>query len=66
MGLVKPNPVIYQQVLQDQQLNANEVLFFDDNVANIEQAINVGIDSHLVDPNIDFTQIQQILDSYVS
>jgi len=66
LGMVKPNPAIYQHVLSEQNLKAEDVLFFDDNVANIKQAINLGIDSHLVDPNKDFTQIQQILDLYVS
>jgi putative hydrolase of the HAD superfamily len=66
MGLVKPNLVIYQQVLQEQQLKADEVLFFDDNVANINSAKAVGIHSYLIDPAHDFTQIQQILDTYVS
>ena len=66
MGLVKPNPVIYQQVLQEQQLKPDEVLFFDDNVANINSAKSMGILSYLIDPSQDYSQIQQILASYVS
>jgi len=66
MGLVKPNPVIYQQVLQEQQLKPVEVLFFDDNVANINSAKSMGILSYLIDPSQDYSQIQQILASYVS
>ena len=31
MGLVKPNPLIYQQVLNENNLKAEEVVFFDDN-----------------------------------
>jgi putative hydrolase of the HAD superfamily len=66
MGLVKPNPLIYQYVLREQGLSVDEVLFFDDNVANINSAIEIGITSFLVNPERDFTQIQQILDTYVS
>ncbi len=66
MGLVKPNPLIYQQVLNEHNLSADEVLFFDDNVANINSAKALGITSYLINPTIDFTQIQDILDTYVS
>lgn len=66
MGLVKPNPAIYQQVLHEHHLQPHEVLFFDDNVANINSAKEVGIASYLIDPTKDYSQIQEILDSYVS
>jgi putative hydrolase of the HAD superfamily len=66
MGLVKPNPAIYLQVLQDQNLKPEEVLFFDDNVANINSAKTLGLKSYLIDPAQDFSQIQQILETYVS
>ena len=57
MGLVKPNPLIYQQVLRENNLEAGQVVFFDDNVANIESASKLGIDSILIDPKISLTQI---------
>lgn len=66
MGLVKPDPAIYHRVLTEQGFLASEVLFFDDNLANINSAKSIGIDSHLVDPNRTFIQIQEILDTYVS
>lgn len=66
MGLVKPNTAIYQQVLTEQNLQVQDVLFFDDNVANINSAKGLGIASYLIDPAKDFSQIQEILDSYVS
>lgn len=66
MGLVKPDPVIYQRVLEQQGLSADEVLFFDDNSANIASANNLGIRSFLVDPTCSISQIQNIIDSYVS
>ena len=57
MGLVKPNPLIYQQVLKENNLKAEEVVFFDDNAANIESASTLGIDSILIDPTTSFFQI---------
>lgn len=66
MGLVKPDSAIYQQVLNEQGFSAEEVLFFDDNVANINSAKSMGIHSFLVDPSRSLSQIQEILDAYVS
>lgn len=66
MGLVKPDPAIYLRVLNEQGFQPEEVLFFDDNVANINSAKNIGIQSYLIDPNQNHLQIQQILESYVS
>ena len=66
MGLVKPDPAIYHRVLTEQGFSASEVLFFDDNLANINSAKSIGIDSYLIDPNRTFIQIQEILDTYVS
>lgn len=66
MGLVKPNPLIYQQVLEENLLNASDALFFDDNVANINSANLLGIPSFLVDPSKDLHQIQQIINRYVN
>lgn len=57
MGLVKPNPIIYQQVLKENNLKAEEIVFFDDNAANIESASTLGIDSILIDPTTSFFQI---------
>jgi putative hydrolase of the HAD superfamily len=57
MGLVKPNPLIYHQVLKENNLKAEEVVFFDDNAANIESASTLGIDSILIDPTTSFSQI---------
>jgi len=66
MGLVKPNPAIYQQVLIEQGFSPEEVLFFDDNVANINSAKLMGIQAYLIDPSRNHLQIQDILDTYVS
>jgi putative hydrolase of the HAD superfamily len=66
MGLVKPDPAIYHQVLTEQGFSPEEVLFFDDNVANIISAKSIGIDAYLIDPSRNHLQIQDILDTYVS
>jgi len=63
MGLVKPNPFIYQQVLKENNLKAEEVVFFDDNTANIESASILGIDSILIDPTTSFFQISTKINS---
>jgi putative hydrolase of the HAD superfamily len=66
MGLVKPDPAIYHRVLMEQGFEPSQVLFFDDNLANINSAKSIGIDSYLIDPKHTFIQIQEILDTYVS
>jgi FMN phosphatase YigB (HAD superfamily) len=66
MGLVKPDPRIYQRVLQEQGLLAEQVLFFDDNVANINSARELGLQTCLVDPQKEFSQLQEKLETYVS
>ena len=66
MGLLKPDTAIYQRVLQEQGFLPDEVLFFDDNVANINSAKSIGIQSYLIDPSRSFIQIQEIIASYVS
>lgn len=66
MGLVKPNPSIYQRVLQEQGLLAEQVLFFDDNVANIISANKLGIQTCLVNPQFGFSQLQEKLETYVN
>ncbi len=42
--LIKPDPAIFDLVLQRFELQADEVLFIDDSAANIESAMAVGID----------------------
>jgi len=57
MGLVKPNPLIYQKVLRENNLEAGQLVFFDDNAANIESASKLGIDSILIDTKTSLSQI---------
>ncbi|MFN3850564.1 MAG: HAD family hydrolase [Spirosomataceae bacterium] len=50
MGLWKPEKAIYRAVLDDLKLQPNDVLFLDDNKANIESAKEMGIQTILVEP----------------
>lgn len=48
IGLMKPDPNIYLQVLTEQNITAEETLFLDDNADNIKAAAALGIDTILV------------------
>lgn len=53
MGLRKPEAAIYQQLLQQEGVEADQALFFDDNLANIEAARALGITSiHVTDNSV--------------
>ncbi len=59
MGLMKPDPAIYEQVLQEAGLETSETLFLDDNENNIIAARALGIQTCHVDPPLtmlDFLQ----------
>ena len=60
MGLVKPNPKIYEQVVLENNLLASQVVFFDDNFSNIESAKSLGFQAiHIKDPMRSLEQIKQ-------
>jgi len=65
MGLVKPDALIYQKVAENLQVDFQNIIFFDDNQANIETALNLGIDATLINPQISIFQINQKLSEYV-
>jgi len=50
MGLWKPDAEIYREVLRTNKLQPNEVIFFDDNLHNIESAKALGMQTILVEP----------------
>ncbi len=50
MGMRKPDAEIYEQVLKENNLLANETAFFDDNFDNIQSAKSIQIHSFLVIP----------------
>jgi glucose-1-phosphatase len=55
VGKRKPDAAIFRQVLNENNLNANDTLFIDDNAQNIEAAKHLGIKTHLLtDPDTIF------------
>jgi FMN phosphatase YigB (HAD superfamily) len=60
MGLIKPNPKIYELVVLENNLLASQVVFFDDNFSNIESAKSLGFQAiHIKDPMWSLEQIKQ-------
>jgi putative hydrolase of the HAD superfamily len=50
MGMWKPDTEIYYEVLRSVNLEPNKVIFFDDNLQNIESAKAIGMQTILVEP----------------
>jgi len=46
IGLRKPHVEAFQYILEDQNLQANEVLFIDDSLQHIQGASSIGIQAH--------------------
>ena len=57
IGLRKPNAAIFEYVLKDAQITAEETLFIDDTQVNINAAKNLGMHSHLLLPGEFIEQI---------
>jgi len=55
MGMAKPDADIFEAVLTDAGVTANECLFLDDGPKNTEQAAKLGIQTYLVDINEDLS-----------
>jgi glucose-1-phosphatase len=56
LNMRKPDEEIYHHVLQENQLKANETLFLDDNLANLQGATSVGIQTfHVKHPDLIFS-----------
>ena len=55
MGMAKPNADIFEALLSDAGVKAEECLFLDDGMKNIEQAGHLGIQTYLVDPREDLS-----------
>ena len=51
--MVKPNPEIYQLLLNRYHLQASESIFIDDRPANVEEANHVGIHGILFKGSMD-------------
>ena len=57
MGRRKPDPAIYRMVLDDSGLVAEETLFIDDKLKNVQAANSVGIKGFLLHPDTDITEL---------
>ena len=56
MKMRKPDPAIYEFVLNENGLKAEETIFLDDNVANLKGAASVGIQTfHVTHPDTIFS-----------
>ncbi|KQN63244.1 glucose-1-phosphatase [Erwinia sp. E602] len=53
MGVRKPEAAIYQRLLNEEDVSAEEAIFFDDNLENVEAARALGIHSvHVTDKHV--------------
>ncbi|MBP3202656.1 MAG: HAD family phosphatase [Bacteroidales bacterium] len=57
MKLMKPSRAFYEEVLRCIGLPAGEIVFIDDNLANVEGAKAVGIDARLFVPGTDIRAV---------
>lgn len=53
VGLNKPDPAIYRLYAETHGLTPSEIVFFDDNRANVASAVEVGLAAFAVNPNED-------------
>lgn len=66
MGVSKPDKAIYQQVVDSNQLQSKQIVFFDDNKLNVKSALELGWDAVLIEPSNSFSQIRNHLSKYVN
>ncbi len=66
LGLVKPDTEIYKKVALEIGCKFQDIIFFDDNYFNIESALNLGINAHLIEPSKSIHQIKTTLEKYVN
>ena len=57
MKICKPDPGIYEQMLEDSGLNPATTLFLDDGPANTDIAEKYGINTYLVEPEEDYSPL---------
>ena len=61
VGSVKPEPEIYKKIIDRYSLNPAECIFYDDIEKNIESAIMLGIEGHLVTSEEDLLNQMDLL-----
>ena len=60
---IKPNKDFYEEIIDKMNCNPNEILFLDDNKENIEGAKNCGLNTILVDKNMNlYEEIVKYID----
>lgn len=57
MGLRKPDREIFEKVIKDQKLVAEETLFIDDSLQHIESAREIGLQTYFLKNNEDITML---------
>ncbi len=62
IGLLKPDPSIYEYVLKDAGLNKEETIFLDDNAENVKSALSIGLPTIKVLPG-EYTMMEILKDA---
>ena len=63
VGLNKPDPRIYARYCSEFDLQASQIVYFDDNEANVLSAVDFGFRAHRIDPSHETApQIRGILE----
>lgn len=57
MRICKPDPEIYEKMIDESGLNPATTLFLDDSLSNTKIADNFGINTYLVEPEEDFSPL---------
>ena len=60
IGLTKPDPAIFEYLLKEEGLNAEECLFLDDGLKNIQTASALGFQTRLVEPEASLDFLRQL------
>jgi putative hydrolase of the HAD superfamily len=64
LGLAKPDPAYFRAILADLQVPASEVLFIDDNEANVAGALGVGLRAEVYDLSAGIPALVELLRRY--
>ena len=64
LGLAKPDPAYFRAILAALQVSASEVLFIDDNEANVAGALGVGLRAEVYDLSAGVPALVELLRRY--
>jgi glucose-1-phosphatase len=62
IGLLKPDPAIYEYVLKDADIKKEETIFLDDNADNVKSALSIGLPTIQVIPG-KYTMMEILKDA---